>query len=49
MAGGSPPWAGSIPGIITVSVDVMLAEPLRYWLDRDRVSGLGEFHAPTLL
>ncbi|MCX4857967.1 Lrp/AsnC ligand binding domain-containing protein [Streptomyces canus] len=38
-----------IPGIITVSVDVMLAEPRRYWLDRDRVSGLGEFHAPTLL
>lgn len=38
-----------IPGIITVSVDVMLAEPRRYWLDRDLASGLGEFHAPVLL
>ncbi|GAB3006413.1 hypothetical protein GCM10023080_085150 [Streptomyces pseudoechinosporeus] len=40
-----------IPGIITVSVDVMLAEPRRYWPDRDRdlASGLGEFHAPVLL
>ncbi|MER5221931.1 Lrp/AsnC family transcriptional regulator [Streptomyces flaveus] len=38
-----------IPGIVTVSVDVMLAEPRRYWLDRDLASGLGEFHAPVLL
>ncbi|MDQ0749941.1 hypothetical protein QF034_004172 [Streptomyces africanus] len=38
-----------IPGILTVSVDVMLAEPRRYWLDRDLTSGLGEFHAPPLL
>lgn len=38
-----------IPGIVTVSTAVMLAEPRRYWLDRDRDSGLGEFHAPTLL
>lgn len=29
------------------AVDVVLAEPRRYRLDR--VSGLGEFHAPTLL
>ncbi|MBI0377074.1 Lrp/AsnC family transcriptional regulator [Streptomyces albiflaviniger] len=39
----------TIPGILGVSVDVMLAEPRRYWLDRDLLSGLGEFHAPTLL
>ncbi|MGW0649729.1 Lrp/AsnC family transcriptional regulator [Streptomyces umbrinus] len=38
-----------IPGILGVSVDVMLAEPRRYWLDRDLISGLGTFHAPTLL
>ncbi|MEV6166606.1 Lrp/AsnC family transcriptional regulator [Streptomyces sp. NPDC051954] len=38
-----------IPGIVTVSVDVMLTEPRRYWLDRDLTSGLGTFHAPTLL
>jgi DNA-binding Lrp family transcriptional regulator len=38
-----------IPGIATVSVDVMLTEPRRYWLDRDLTSGLGTFHAPTLL
>ncbi|MEU0068474.1 Lrp/AsnC ligand binding domain-containing protein [Streptomyces sp. NPDC006332] len=38
-----------IPGILTVSTAVMLAEPRRYWLDRDRTSGLGEFHAPALL
>ncbi|CAM5548402.1 hypothetical protein [Streptomyces afghaniensis 772] [Streptomyces afghaniensis] len=38
-----------IPGILTVSVNVMLAEPRRYWLDRDLASGLGEFHAPSLL
>ena len=38
-----------VPGILAVSVDVMLAEPRRYWLDRDLTSGLGEFHAPTLL
>lgn len=38
-----------IPGLMAVSVDVMLAEPRRYWLDRDLASGLGEFHAPTLL
>ena len=38
-----------IPGILTVSVDVMLAEPRRYWLDRDLTSGLGTFHAPALL
>lgn len=38
-----------IPGILTVSVDVMLAEPRRYWLDRDLGTGLGEFHAPALL
>ncbi|MFF9788965.1 AsnC family transcriptional regulator [Streptomyces nigrescens] len=38
-----------IPGILGVSVDIMLAEPRRYWLDRDLTSGLGAFHAPTLL
>ncbi|MFI5674590.1 Lrp/AsnC ligand binding domain-containing protein [Streptomyces cellulosae] len=38
-----------IPGILTARVDVMLAEPRRYWLDRDLTSGLGAFHAPTLL
>ncbi|MGW3424899.1 Lrp/AsnC family transcriptional regulator [Streptomyces phaeochromogenes] len=38
-----------IPGILAASVDVMLAEPRRYWLDRDLTSGLGTFHAPTLL
>jgi DNA-binding Lrp family transcriptional regulator len=38
-----------IPGILAASAAVMLAEPRRYWLDRDLVSGLGEFHAPTLL
>jgi DNA-binding Lrp family transcriptional regulator len=38
-----------IPGIRTVSTAVMLAQPRRYWLDRDLTSGLGEFHAPTLL
>ncbi|MEW2396801.1 Lrp/AsnC family transcriptional regulator [Streptomyces sp. NPDC046862] len=38
-----------VPGLLTVSVDVMLAEPRRYWLDRDLTSGLGEFHAPKLL
>ncbi len=38
-----------IPGILTVRLDVMLAEPRRYWLDRDLTSGLGTFHAPTLL
>lgn len=38
-----------IPGILTVAIDVMLAEPRRYWLDRDLTSGLGEFHAPPLL
>jgi len=37
------------PGILTVSVAVMLAEPRRYWLDRDLTSGLGQFHAPALL
>ncbi|MEU5979095.1 Lrp/AsnC family transcriptional regulator [Streptomyces sp. NPDC047315] len=39
----------AIPGILAVSVDVMLAVPRRYWLDRDLTSGLGEFHAPALL
>ncbi|MFJ6770908.1 Lrp/AsnC ligand binding domain-containing protein [Kitasatospora sp. NPDC091257] len=39
-----------IPGILAVSVYVTLAEPRRYWLDRDLASGaLGTFHAPTLL
>ncbi|MER6915346.1 Lrp/AsnC family transcriptional regulator [Streptomyces sp. NPDC000594] len=38
-----------IPGILAVSVDVMLVEPRRYWVDRDQTSGLGTFHAPTLL
>jgi hypothetical protein len=38
-----------IPGILAASAAVMLAEPRRYWLDRDLVSGLGEFHAPALL
>ncbi|WP_217553225.1 Lrp/AsnC family transcriptional regulator [Streptomyces sp. GbtcB6] len=38
-----------IPGILAVGVDVMLAEPRRYWLDRDRTGGLGDFHAPELL
>lgn len=39
----------SIPGLLGVSVAVMLAEPRRYWLDRDLTTGLGTFHAPTLL
>jgi DNA-binding Lrp family transcriptional regulator len=38
-----------IPGLLGVSVAVMLAEPRRYWLDRDLTTGLGRFHAPTLL
>ena len=38
-----------IPGLLTVSTAVMLAEPRRYWLDRNLTSGLGEFHAPGLL
>ncbi|MCP2243895.1 Lrp/AsnC family transcriptional regulator [Lentzea aerocolonigenes] len=38
-----------IPGIRAVSVDVYLSEPRRYWLDRDTVSGLGEFHPPAVL
>lgn len=38
-----------IPGIRTVSTAVMLAEPRRYWLDRNLTTGLGEFHTPTLL
>ncbi|GLF95471.1 Lrp/AsnC family transcriptional regulator [Streptomyces yaizuensis] len=38
-----------IPGILAVSVDVMFVEPRRYWVDRDLDSGLGAFHAPTLL
>jgi DNA-binding Lrp family transcriptional regulator len=38
-----------IPGILTVSTAIMLAQPRRYWLDRDLTSGLGEFYAPTLL
>jgi DNA-binding Lrp family transcriptional regulator len=38
-----------ISGILTVSAAVMFAEPRRYWLDRDLTSGLGEFHAPTVL
>ncbi|POX36901.1 Lrp/AsnC family transcriptional regulator [Streptomyces sp. Ru73] len=38
-----------IPGILAVSVDVMLAGPRRYWLDRDLTSGLGAFHPPSLL
>ncbi|MFG2784138.1 Lrp/AsnC family transcriptional regulator [Streptomyces prunicolor] len=39
----------SIPGLLGVSVAVMLAEPRRYWLDRELTSGLGAFHAPRLL
>ncbi|MFG2375463.1 Lrp/AsnC family transcriptional regulator [Streptomyces sp. NPDC048504] len=39
----------TIPGLLGVSVAVMLAEPRRYWLDRDLTTGLGTFHAPTLL
>ena len=39
----------SIPGLLGVSVAVMLAEPRRYWLDRELTTGLGRFHAPTLL
>jgi len=39
----------SIPGLLGVSVAVMLAEPRRYWLDRDLTTGLGAFHAPRLL
>ncbi|AZK97798.1 MULTISPECIES: Lrp/AsnC family transcriptional regulator [Streptomyces] len=39
----------AIPGILGVGVGVMLAEPRRYWLDRDLTSGLGAFHAPALL
>lgn len=38
-----------IPGLPGVSVAVMLAEPRRYWLDRDLTTGLGTFHAPALL
>ncbi|MER5770812.1 Lrp/AsnC family transcriptional regulator [Streptomyces sp. NPDC001985] len=38
-----------IPGILAVSVDVMFVEPRRYWVDRELTSGLGAFHAPTLL
>ncbi|WP_019070184.1 Lrp/AsnC family transcriptional regulator [Streptomyces hokutonensis] len=38
-----------IPGLLGVSVAVMLAEPRRYWLDRDLTTGLGTFHAPALL
>ncbi|GAA0450684.1 MULTISPECIES: Lrp/AsnC family transcriptional regulator [Streptomyces] len=38
-----------IPGVTAVSVDVMLASPRRYWLDRDLTSGLGAFHPPSLL
>ncbi|MEV0738775.1 Lrp/AsnC family transcriptional regulator [Streptomyces sp. NPDC050549] len=38
-----------IPGLLGVSVSVMLAEPRRYWLDRDLTTGLGTFHAPALL
>ncbi|MGD6747508.1 AsnC family transcriptional regulator [Streptomyces sp. BH106] len=38
-----------VPGIVKAGVDVMLTEPRRYWLDRDRESGLGEFHPPGLL
>jgi DNA-binding Lrp family transcriptional regulator len=30
-----------VPGILTVGAAVMLAEPRRYWLDRDLTSGLG--------
>lgn len=39
----------AIPGIWTVSVDVYLCEPRRYWLDRDHDSGLGEFRPPAVL
>ena len=39
----------SIPGLLDVSVAVMLAEPRRYWLDRELTTGLGAFHAPRLL
>ncbi|MFJ8229816.1 winged helix-turn-helix transcriptional regulator [Streptomyces sp. NPDC094448] len=39
----------AIPGILGAGVGVMLAEPRRYWLDRDLTSGLGAFHAPALL
>jgi hypothetical protein len=39
----------AIPGILAVTVDVILTEPRRYWLDRDQASGLGEFRAPALL
>jgi len=38
-----------IPGLLDVSVAVMLAEPRRYWLDRELTTGLGAFHAPRLL
>ncbi|MFI6406026.1 Lrp/AsnC family transcriptional regulator [Streptomyces sp. NPDC050548] len=38
-----------IPGLLGVSVSVMLAEPRRYWMDRDLTTGLGTFHAPALL
>jgi hypothetical protein len=34
---------------VPARVDVMLAEPRRYWLDRDLATGLGTFHAPALL
>jgi DNA-binding Lrp family transcriptional regulator len=39
----------SIPDLLGVSVAVMLAEPRRYWLDRELTTGLGAFHAPRLL
>ena len=39
----------SIPGLLGVSVAVMLAEPRRYWLDRELTTGLGAFQAPRLL
>jgi DNA-binding Lrp family transcriptional regulator len=39
----------AIPGILAVTVDVILTEPRRYWFDRDQVSGLGEFRPPALL
>ncbi|WP_262060284.1 Lrp/AsnC family transcriptional regulator [Streptomyces sp. STR69] len=38
-----------IPGLLGVSVSVMLAEPRRYWMERDLTTGLGTFHAPALL
>jgi DNA-binding Lrp family transcriptional regulator len=38
-----------IPHLDTVSVEVVLAERRRYWLDRNPEAGLGDFRPPPLL